>query len=245
MCWALGWPQKHLEKKMSRGRSRPLDGEHSSKNISPTSEEAGEPPKVRRNSLSCTQLSEAALELWGRWGQSTAACSNGRWLCPWQQGWNQMTFKAPSNLNHSIILCKPARASCAHFNMPLCLPLKTTAQEMKTKKWACPDVIWRKMWPGKPWLIAVPGGSNSPEDWANDISKKEQQGGKRVRAVELWLQPPCKCLSQQAISLRNFRQNTSRIRLSSLYEHLQSAASTLHPAQTQPNTSKMHQHCNL
>lgn len=141
MCWALGWTQKHLEKKMSRGCSRPLYGDHSSKNFSPTSEEAGEAPKVRRNSLPCTQLSEAALELWRRWGQSTAACSNRRRLCPWQQGWNQKTFKAPSNLNHSIILCKPARASCAHFNMPHCLPLKTTAQETKTKKCACPDVI--------------------------------------------------------------------------------------------------------
>lgn len=109
--------------------------------------------------------------------------------------------------------------------MPLCLPLKTTAQEMKTKKSACPDLIWTEMWPGNPWLTAVPGGSNSPEGWANGMCKKEQQGGKRARAAELWLQPPCKCFSQQAISLRNFRQNMSRIHLSSLY----STCSLQHP----------------
>lgn len=32
-----------------------------------------------------------------------ATCSSGRWPCPWQEGWNWMSSKVFSNLNHSMI----------------------------------------------------------------------------------------------------------------------------------------------
>ena len=37
------------------------------------------------------------MGLWVTW-------SSGRCPCPWQGGWNEMIFKAPSNSNHSMIL---------------------------------------------------------------------------------------------------------------------------------------------
>lgn len=71
------------------------------------------------------------------------------------------------------------------------------------------------------------------------FGRRSLSEAKEKVGVELWLQPPSKCFSQQRVSLRNFRKNMSIWPV-----HLQSAAPT-HPAQAQPNTSKIYQHCNL
>lgn len=83
-------------------------------------------------------------------------------------------------------------------------------------------------------------------DWANGIWKKEQKGGKRkggclkATGAELWLQPPWKCSSQQGVILRNFRKNMSYLACAPA-----ESAAPAWLAQTQPNTGKIHQHCNL
>ena len=37
------------------------------------------------------------------WMELWAARSSGRCPCPWQEGWNEMMFKVPSNPNCSMI----------------------------------------------------------------------------------------------------------------------------------------------
>lgn len=135
--------------------------------------------------------------------------------------------------------CKPAKASCVPFQHT---PQKQGAG--KEENGTCPDLMCMGMQPENTWSKTVPARSNIPEDWANGIWKNEQKEGKRnggclrVTGAELWLQPPCKCFSQQGVLLRNFRKN-----MSIQPAHFQSPQ---HPCiQLRPNTSEVYQRCNL
>lgn len=108
------------------------------------------------------------------------------------------------------------RGEGGEVNGGTCVPFQHTPQNQvagKEKNGTCPDVMCMGMQPENTRSTTARARSDSPEDQANGIWKNEQKGGKRnrgclrVTGAELWLQPPCKCFSQQGVSLRNFRNN--------------------------------------